>query len=106
MQDSIIWELSSLVAFCKIIVNMHLVYACAKITEWIKYAFTIYKDTGNFVCFICCLNLVHASIIPSPDSFLSDLLAVWQAASNKKTNQEELDEQQLQFLGIVHYHVK
>lgn len=58
------------------------------------------------ILFICCLNLVHASIIPFPDFFLSDLLAIWQPASNKKTNQEELDEQQLQFLGIVHYHVK
>lgn len=33
---------------------------------------------------------------PSQIFFLSDLLAIWQPASNKKTNQEELDEQQLQ----------
>lgn len=43
---------------------------------------------------------------PSQIFFLSDLLAIWQQASNKKTNQEELDEQQLKFLDIVHYHVK
>lgn len=85
---------------------MHLVYACAKSLSSELSMCSLFMKIWEFCLFICCLNLVHTSIIPTPDFFLSDLLAIWQPASNKKTNQEELDEQQLQFLGIVHYHVK
>jgi len=63
------------------------------------------KILGFFCLFICCLNLARAGIIPFPDLFLSDMLAIWQQASNKKTNQEGLDEQQLKFLDIVHSRV-
>lgn len=88
----------------------HLVYACAKPLNSELSMHSLSKTLTKILGFLFVYLLFKLSQCWYHSLlrffFLSDLLAIWQQASNKKTNQEELDGQQLKFLDIVHYHVK